>query len=70
MRVDDFDFVLPPSASRLLRRIRATARGCWWSAPTARLGAYVRDLPDFLSPGDALVVNDTRVIAAGSMAYA
>ncbi len=42
-------------------------RGCWWCRPggTPELeDKGVRDLPDLLNPGDALVVNDTRVIPA------
>ena len=64
MRIDAFDFVLPPEriaqrpvsprdAARLLR-IRSNGledRG-------------VRDLPDLLSPGDLLVFNDTKVLPA------
>ena len=66
MRVDAFDFVPPArAASRSLRRIRGTARGCWSSGADGDLtDAHVRDLPDFLNAGDALVVNDTRVIPA------
>lgn len=64
MRVDAFDFELPPEriaqrpveprdAARLLR---VTQDGI-----TDRL---VRDLPDLLAPGDLLVFNDTRVVPA------
>ena len=48
---------------------RDDARGaCWCGA--ARKGilrfehAHMRDLPDYLDSGDALVINDTKVIAA------
>ena len=65
MRVDDFDFDLPPERIALAPAIRATARGCSSSAPRARCGRPAcANLPDFLRPGDALVVNDTKVIAA------
>ena len=64
MRVDAFDFELPPDriaqrpveprdAARLLRVTEA--------AITDR---QVRDLPDLLAPGDLLVFNDTRVVPA------
>ncbi|WP_307272327.1 tRNA preQ1(34) S-adenosylmethionine ribosyltransferase-isomerase QueA [Labrys wisconsinensis] len=65
MRVSDFDFDLPedrialrPAAPRDAARLMV-----------ARSGAdiedrLVRDLPDLLRPGDALVFNDTRVIPA------
>ena len=56
-----------PTASRCGRRRRAMRRGCWWCgrAATPELeDRGVRDLPDLLQPGDALVVNDTKVIPA------
>jgi S-adenosylmethionine:tRNA ribosyltransferase-isomerase len=66
VRVDDFDFQLPPEliaqeppatrgTSRLLVLDRATG------LHTHRL---VSDLPDLLVPGDLLVVNNTRVFPA------
>jgi S-adenosylmethionine:tRNA ribosyltransferase-isomerase len=64
MRVDDFDFDLPDAliALRPARPRRAArllvARG------SATEDASVADLPGFLAPGDILVFNDTRVIAA------
>ena len=64
MRVDAFDFELPPEriaqrpieprdAARLLRVSR-----------DGLADAQVRDLPGLLSPGDLLVFNDTRVVPA------
>ena len=64
MRVDAFDFELPPEriaqrpveprdAARLLRVTR-----------DAVADHQVRDLPDLLTPGDLLVFNDTRVVPA------
>ncbi|MGB8843010.1 MAG: tRNA preQ1(34) S-adenosylmethionine ribosyltransferase-isomerase QueA [Aliidongia sp.] len=64
MRVEAFDFTLPPEriaqrpieprdASRLLR---ISAGGL--------LDRHSRDLPDLLAPGDLLIFNDTRVIPA------
>src|SRR6185312_6318432 len=67
MRTDLFDFDLPPERIALRP---ATPRG------SARLMVVrpgtspewedrtVRDLPDLLQPGDCLVVNDSKVIAA------
>ncbi len=66
MLVSEFDYVLPPGliaqrpaerrdASRLMVLERATAR-------TAHRG--FSDLPEYLRPGDVLVVNDTRVYPA------
>lgn len=64
LTLDDFDFPLPPeliaqaplerrSASRLLKVAGASLRDLAFA-----------DLPDLLSPGDLLVMNDTRVIHA------
>lgn len=66
LRTDDFDYHLPPDlvaqipadprdASRLLVVDRATG---------GMAHRTFRDLPDLLEPGDILVVNDSRVIAA------
>jgi len=67
MRVDAFDFELPearialrPAEPRDSARMLVIRPG---AAPEF-CDHHVRDLPDFLRPGDALVVNDTRVIAA------
>ena len=65
MRVDAFDFELPPERIALRPASpRDSARMLIVGADGALADARVCDLPDFLSPGDALVVNDTRVIAA------
>ena len=64
MRIDAFDFILPPEriaqrpvsprdAARLLR-VRALGLE----------DRVVRDLPDLLNPGDLLVFNDTKVLPA------
>ncbi len=66
MLVSDFDYHLPEeliaqepladrAASRMLRLDRSTGR---------YQDRQFRDLPDLLRPGDLLVVNNTRVIAA------
>ncbi|WP_296578454.1 tRNA preQ1(34) S-adenosylmethionine ribosyltransferase-isomerase QueA [Phreatobacter sp.] len=65
MRVDLFDFDLPaerialrPASPRDAARLMVVGPG-----PTGA-DRIVRDLPDILRPGDALVFNDTRVIPA------
>ena len=65
MRVDAFDFDLPPERIALEPASpRDSARMLVVDADGALTDACVSDLPDFLRAGDALVVNDTRVIAA------
>jgi len=65
MRVDLFDFDLPeerialrPASPRDAARLLVVRPG---ESPSDRI---VRDLPDLLEPGDALVFNDTKVIPA------
>src|SRR4051812_12678845 len=67
MRVDLFDFELPenrialrPASPRDAARLLVVRPG----GEPALEDRAVRDLPDLLRPGDALVFNDTRVIAA------
>jgi S-adenosylmethionine:tRNA ribosyltransferase-isomerase len=67
MRTDLFDFDLPPeriavrpAAPRDAARLLVVRPG---AAPEFE-DRVVRDLPDLLQPGDLLVVNDTKVIAA------
>jgi S-adenosylmethionine:tRNA ribosyltransferase-isomerase len=65
MRVDLFDFELPPDRVALRPaepRDSARMLVCPPSGPFE--DRIVRELPSCLSPGDALVVNDTRVIHA------
>jgi len=65
MRVSDFDFDLPEDQIAQAPRPRGTSRllvvrrdvGSWAEASIA-------DLPRFLSPGDLVVANDTRVFPA------
>ena len=65
MRVSDFDFELPPElvaqtpAKRGESRLLVVDR---ISGAIAHRG--IRDLPEYLRPGDALVANDTRVFPA------
>jgi S-adenosylmethionine:tRNA ribosyltransferase-isomerase len=65
MRVDAFDFVLPPERIALAPASpRDSARMLVVGADGGLTDSWVLDLPSFLRRGDALVVNDTRVIAA------
>jgi S-adenosylmethionine:tRNA ribosyltransferase-isomerase len=65
MRVDLFDFDLPPERIALKPASPRDAARMLVVAPDGGLDdAHVFDLPRLLKPGDALVVNDTRVIAA------
>jgi S-adenosylmethionine:tRNA ribosyltransferase-isomerase len=65
MRVDAFDFILPPESIALApANPRDSARMLVVGPDGDFADAHVRDLPDFLTSRDALVVNDTRVIAA------
>jgi S-adenosylmethionine:tRNA ribosyltransferase-isomerase len=65
MRVDAFDFDLPPERIALAPvSPRDSARMLVVGADGALTDSHVRELPDFLRRGDALVVNDTKVIAA------
>ncbi len=67
MRVDDFDFHLPeelialrPASPRDAARLLVVTPGA--RSPIA--DRMIADLPELLSPGDALVFNDTKVIPA------
>ena len=65
MRTDLFDFVLPPERIALRpARPRDVARLLVVRPGVALEDRFVRDLPQFLRPGDQLVVNDTRVVPA------
>ena len=62
MRVDLFDFELPPELiAQAPVSPRDAARLLLVDETPLRLAA-VRDLPDLLHPGDLLVLNDTRVL--------
>lgn len=64
MKLSDFDFDLP---ERLIAtrpaRPRSSSR-MLVATPRTLIDAHAIDLPDFLEPGDRLVLNDTRVIPA------
>jgi len=65
MRVDLFDFDLPPERIALRpARPRDAARMLLVAGHDGLADRAVRDLPDVLRPGDVLVFNDTRVIPA------
>jgi S-adenosylmethionine:tRNA ribosyltransferase-isomerase len=67
MRTDLFDFDLPPERIALRPVTPRDAARLLIVRPGAApelTDAPVRDLPEFLRPGDALVVNETKVIAA------
>ena len=67
MRVDAFDFDLPDAAIALRPASPRDAARLLVVDPAGEppfADRIVRDLPALLAPGDALVVNDTRVIAA------
>lgn len=65
MRTDLFDFPLPPERIALRpARPRDAARMLVVRPGAPFADRVVRDLPDLLTPGDQLVVNDTRVISA------
>ncbi len=64
MKLSDFDFDLPEKlvAVRPVRP-RSSAR-LLVAGPELTYDSHMADLPGFLKPGDRLVLNDTRVIAA------
>jgi S-adenosylmethionine:tRNA ribosyltransferase-isomerase len=65
MRLSDFDFDLPESLIALRPAVpRDSARMLVVSPPGRSVDRLVRDLPDYLRSGDAIVFNDTRVIPA------
>ena len=65
MRVDLFDFELPEDRIALRPMVPREAAKLLVVAPGSGLSDHhIGDLPDFLRPGDALVVNDTRVLPA------
>ena len=65
MRVDDFDFELPPELIALHpAEPRYAARLLVVQPGRALVDAVVTDLTSWLRAGDVLVVNDTRVLPA------
>jgi S-adenosylmethionine:tRNA ribosyltransferase-isomerase len=64
MRVDDFDFELPPEAIALRPASPRDSARMLLAEGNRLSDRTVRDLPTVLGPGDLLVFNDTRVIPA------
>src|SRR3546814_1806514 len=64
LRVDLFDFELPPERIALRPARPRDAARMLVAAGDALSDCVVRDLPGLLHPGDVLVFNDTRVIPA------
>ena len=65
MRTDLFDFELPPDRIATRPVVPRDAARLLVVQPGGGLeDRFVRGLPDLLNPGDALVVNDSKVIAA------
>jgi S-adenosylmethionine:tRNA ribosyltransferase-isomerase len=67
MRTDLFDFDLPEDRIALRPAVPRDAARLLIVRPGAQVECedrIVRDLPDLLRPGDALVVNDTKVLPA------
>jgi len=64
MRVDLFDFELPPERIALRPARPRDAARMLVVRPNALADRGVRDLPALLRPGDVLVFNDTKVIPA------
>lgn len=65
MRVDLFDFTLPPENIALRPAVpRDSARMLLVKGGAPVTDHVVRDLPGLLQPGDCLIFNDTRVIPA------
>lgn len=64
MRVDLFDFDLPKERIALRPVSPRDAARMLVVAPDGLHDRIMRDLPDYLRPGDVLVFNDTRVIPA------
>ena len=64
MRTDLFDFELPAENIALRPASPRDAARMLVVQPDVLRDRVIADLPDWLEPGDQLVVNDTRVIAA------
>ncbi|HET7062499.1 MAG TPA: tRNA preQ1(34) S-adenosylmethionine ribosyltransferase-isomerase QueA [Nitrosospira sp.] len=66
MKIQDFDFVLPPELiAQFPAEKRASSRMLHLEGSTGALGdAAFADLPKYIRPGDVMVFNDTRVLKA------
>ncbi|MFK7876760.1 MAG: tRNA preQ1(34) S-adenosylmethionine ribosyltransferase-isomerase QueA [Paracoccaceae bacterium] len=64
MKLDDFDFDLPEALIATRPAVPRSSARMMVAGPTQLRDAHVFDLPEFLRPGDRLVLNDTKVIPA------
>lgn len=64
MRTKDFAYELPSQLIAAFPRPRGTSRLLVLPRQGGLWEANIRDFPDFLEPGDVLLVNDVRVIPA------
>ena len=64
MRLDDFDYALPPELVALRPARPRPASRLLVAGPETMHDSIVARLGDWLAPGDILVFNDTRVIPA------
>ena len=64
MKLSDFDFDLPDHLIATRPAKPRSASRLLVATPDGITDAHARDLPDFLRPGDRLVLNDTKVIPA------
>ncbi|MDK3072423.1 tRNA preQ1(34) S-adenosylmethionine ribosyltransferase-isomerase QueA [Sedimentitalea sp. JM2-8] len=64
MKLSDFDFDLPEDRIATRPAVPRSAARLLVATSDAITDAQVRDLPDWLRPGDRLVLNDTRVVPA------
>ena len=64
MKLTDFDFTLPEDLIATRPAVPRSAARLLVSRPESISDATVGDFPDWLRPGDRLVLNDTRVIPA------
>jgi S-adenosylmethionine:tRNA ribosyltransferase-isomerase len=64
MKLDEFDYVLPPALIAAAPAVPRDAARLLHLAHDGLHDHHVADLPGLLRPGDCLVVNDTRVIPA------
>ena len=64
MRVDAFDYALPPDRIALVPAEPRDSARLLVSRGEALSDRRIRDLPELLEPGDLVVVNDTKVRCA------
>jgi S-adenosylmethionine:tRNA ribosyltransferase-isomerase len=64
MRTDEFDYDLPSELIAQRPKARGNSRLLLLDATGECRHRWIRDLPQLLSPGDLLVVNNTKVIPA------